>query len=121
MRISDWSSDVCSSDLGPACGLRRHRRSDQAGASQEGLKGELMFVTGLRGRGACVAAIGSADFISLLNIECPPSWPPRRHRRRCQSRPARLTGARKTVSTPCGENGWQYVKISVVAVNIIKK
>src|SRR3546814_5380253 len=26
MRISDWSSDVCSSDLARACAARRHRR-----------------------------------------------------------------------------------------------
>src|SRR3546814_16087784 len=32
MRISDWSSDVCSSDLTPA--VQRHRR-DEVGAHQE--------------------------------------------------------------------------------------
>src|SRR3546814_9073832 len=29
MRISDWSSDVCSSDLNPAGGMHQHARTDQ--------------------------------------------------------------------------------------------
>src|SRR3546814_10673840 len=30
MRISDWSSDVCSSDLGSECGARRGTKNDHA-------------------------------------------------------------------------------------------
>src|SRR3546814_6215342 len=38
MRISDWSSDVCSSDLGspsPACGRRWRKAPDEGGERRE--------------------------------------------------------------------------------------
>src|SRR3546814_6876494 len=42
MRISDWSSDVCSSDLHRCCGGRRLVRLASVGQLDHGLKGELM-------------------------------------------------------------------------------
>src|SRR3546814_4779139 len=52
MRISDWSSDVCSSDLGPR---RRHRGLWSAGAGrgdggERGRRGGRLGVRWLRGR-----------------------------------------------------------------------
>src|SRR3546814_11607307 len=35
MRISDWSSDVCSSDLGPRRFGEEHRRADDGAAERE--------------------------------------------------------------------------------------
>src|SRR3546814_5448316 len=36
MRISDWSSDVCSSDLKPALRLAHHLRGDPGAAAEAG-------------------------------------------------------------------------------------
>src|SRR3546814_18334676 len=68
MRISDWSSDVCSSDLHAAAGARgvagnRHRR----GGRQH--RGSLAMDLGIRGRKALVCAaskgLGRACAFSL--------------------------------------------------------
>src|SRR3546814_7825517 len=41
MRISDWSSDVCSSDLGPACFGRQARPVTRNGKAARGVVGAL--------------------------------------------------------------------------------
>src|SRR3546814_17764128 len=44
MRISDWSSDVCSSDLFPPhYGLRTYSVHEEAGLVRVALKGEIPF------------------------------------------------------------------------------
>src|SRR3546814_3721548 len=54
MRISDWSSDVCSSDLKAASGAQfRHRRARKSGRNSVTIKA----------RNASVAIIGAGDYI----------------------------------------------------------
>src|SRR3546814_2781261 len=55
MRISDWSSDVCSSDLVPEPGQRRQHRHD--GATDEGERRCTVEVAGPR----LVVAAGKGD------------------------------------------------------------
>src|SRR3546814_15261630 len=47
MRISDWSSDVCSSDLHAVVIGRRHRRVAVVGDHRAGLGNDLKAVEGL--------------------------------------------------------------------------
>src|SRR3546814_10824196 len=63
MRISDWSSDVCSSDLPTGPGKDTHRRSECGSGRPEipthqVYDGSISFVSGLRHWEARVAAAG---------------------------------------------------------------
>src|SRR3546814_439015 len=51
MRISDWSSDVCSSDLGN----QGEQREDQRGAERDGRAADLGISGPLRGRNTCAS------------------------------------------------------------------
>src|SRR3546814_5530821 len=82
MRISDWSSDVCSSDLGIAdrrVGVerRRHGRSQQRGDCQESEKGLTHFQTSLENQDhrssltACRPNLRPCPEIELTNFVMP--------------------------------------------------
>src|SRR3546814_2571810 len=64
MRISDWSSDVCSSDLDQLPGARGagHRHRDQAGSETRGINGLIVVRRDAThiGIGATAAAGGLA-------------------------------------------------------------
>src|SRR3546814_2826807 len=68
MRISDWSSDVCSSDLEAAGGDRHAADRDRA----------------VRGGGGAAGAAGVADGRGIIpgRIEKGPEFPPRSEERR---------------------------------------
>src|SRR3546814_4190874 len=61
MRISDWSLDVCSSDLDRPAGQRQHREPDRGRGRIAAGRGDLQVPAQARGRGAVGArgAIGS--------------------------------------------------------------
>src|SRR3546814_16300323 len=98
MRISDWSSDVCSSDLrqGPQGSEGPPRRGDRR----------------LRGR---------------ADADLPPPAEARVHQhlpqavRRAEPRPPAGGGRGQIGRASCRERVWQYVSNSVVAVSLKKK
>src|SRR3546814_8492262 len=87
MRISDWSSDVCSSDLSPALACRDWhlgdrprtrrlggtarspvRRRRASSCSLSGLDAAMMFLREYRSRAACLA-----DFLPWVALVAPGS------------------------------------------------
>src|SRR3546814_1961105 len=67
MRISDWSSDVCSSDLGaPVCGIQgafyNRKTSEEFGAEIVAFKGTAEALTALK-QNRCVAFVYDDAFI----------------------------------------------------------
>src|SRR3546814_7542363 len=99
MRISDWSSDVCSSDLGAGA------RAGQALPRQR--------------RGARSAADGAAMAAASAGEPAAGHRRRRRLERRGQGRPGGLR--RQIGRASCRERVCQYVSISVVAVSLQKK
>src|SRR3546814_10187044 len=74
MRISDWSSDVCSSDLGEV-----ERRADVAGDHNVLLHHQRPFVSSRRGRSpSCLWLSGTSPVRSCPVCSCPvcscPVW-----------------------------------------------
>src|SRR3546814_17842572 len=106
MRISDWSSDVCSSDLLAAIAVERgeiaNRHVDGAADADDRHAG-----VAARGNGRLVDRAGDAADPELL-----PGDDARRHRQVAADEIGRAT---------CGESVWQYVSFSVVAVSLKKK
>src|SRR3546814_10076033 len=80
MRISDWSSDVCSSDLGPS----QQRRHNQADALARPRRGEAQHV--LRAIMPKVMPLVSAEHHAVIGKQTGPRYfaavrPPRRAER----------------------------------------
>src|SRR3546814_11994620 len=106
MRISDWSSDVCSSDLRPAQALEAFREAYEQSPGDADLAARVLALrraVGLQLRGVRTDAENT---------------PPRA----CFDFADPLSGARAVdrKSVVSGKSV-QYVEISVVAVSIIKK
>src|SRR3546814_15994033 len=104
MRISDWSSDVCSSDL-------PHLQPDQA-ALQGEQSGHILMMP------VVAAMVGNAS--QRFSHQSDPQrkkrrviWGPRRRRIKRDVRKSGRASGRESV--------WQYVLISVVAGNLKKK
>src|SRR3546814_4561656 len=97
MRISDWSSDVCSSDL--AAAAQPDRVEDPAVADGGFPGGGHATGTGNPGLGRGASGFGLAAG----------AYP----------RPAR--GSRQIGRASCRERVWPYVSISVVAVSLKQK
>src|SRR3546814_719866 len=59
MRISDWSSDVCSSDLTHALAMLKNKRDGAAFEPEEdGKRGPVQFIEALKEKGHLVAYVG---------------------------------------------------------------
>src|SRR3546814_20010742 len=111
MRISDWSSDVCSSDLHPGEGLRALLPDD---AASEG-DGWRFTMPGGGIETLLSRLIDAGHGISGLSIERPS----------LHDAFVRIVG-RDALADEIGraswrERVWQYVEISVVAVSLKKK
>src|SRR3546814_13902840 len=94
MRISDWSSDVCSSDLSRRCAARWPRCRSPTCSSLIGCRGRKRKRD--RVRADCDARRGGA-------------------------RTAVRAGSRQIGKASCRERVCQYVEISVVVVSLKKK
>src|SRR3546814_20145194 len=78
MRISDWSSDVCSSDLGPSSGTQAHSVTNRLTQSRRGWLRPLqeqiiMTVIGLVSGTVEKGFVGQLVTLSIhIHIEMPP-------------------------------------------------
>src|SRR3546814_6875062 len=98
MRISDWSSDVCSSDLHQQVGMIKHMQAARHGFSREagGPQFSLCFqaLKPLRGRQEAVAGLVLAIGMQQHGVEIVGAQPPQALAR------GRASG---------GEGAWNYV------------
>src|SRR3546814_19931755 len=98
MRISDWSSDVCSSDLGVAEIVAKRQRFGQILVELEAARqpaGDLRHLDAMRQPGTIMVALGCAEDLGLV-LES-------------------AKGRRKIGRASCREREWPYVWISVFA------
>src|SRR3546814_16589202 len=102
MRISDWSSDVCSSDLNSAAHIGR----GEAGACSQ------MACRTLWRLGELCATCGAADMAALGYARAPPRGGAMADARTVQAQIGRAS---------CRERVCPYVSISVVGVSLKKK
>src|SRR3546814_18887561 len=105
MRISDWSSDVCSSDLRLGAALQDRDTTALLRRWRRGVRGLLRnFLRGERQHRS--NRLQESDPVD---------------QRRCRSRQPRKRQRDEIGRASCRERGCQYVSISVVAVSLKKK
>src|SRR3546814_16380272 len=128
MRISDWSSDVCSSDLKAHVAAKSVRRS----AAINRASGDSSPRTRPANRAACATAFPAAPWSATAQTRsgrrrCRCAAPARGPGTRSRQAAARPSGHRKTAirretgRAPDRERVGQYVSISVGTVQLKKK
>src|SRR3546814_15412824 len=117
MRISDWSSDVCSSDL---LAHRRRHRAAQADEPCRQADGD-----GVHLREATVDAVDDVEPVVLAELHLGQQRAALRHQRPARLGEDRHGGAQLQLlqigRASCRERVCQYVYISVVAGSLKKK